>query len=86
MPADPSGMMALSLGTAIYWAQGKPVAAAETLTEAVRLAQASGDDNLVLSATSTRGFAQEMGGQLHRAAETYRQAVDGPPGHVGRGN
>jgi LuxR family maltose regulon positive regulatory protein len=68
-------MMALSLGTATYWALGEPVAAGKSLTEAIRMAKASGDNNLVLSATSTLGFSQEMRGQLHHAAETYRQAL-----------
>lgn len=68
-------LMALSLGTAIFWALGEPVSAAQTLTKAVRLARASGDHYLVLSAVSTLGFTQEMRGQLHRAAETYRQAL-----------
>ncbi len=68
-------IMALSLGTATYWALGEPVAAARALTEAVSLGRAAGDNYLVLNASSTLGFAQQMRGQLHHAAENYRQAL-----------
>ncbi len=69
-------IMALSLGTATYWTLGDPVAAGRALTEAVSLGRAAGDSYLVLPATSTLGQAQQMQGQLHRAAETYRQALE----------
>jgi LuxR family maltose regulon positive regulatory protein len=68
-------MMALSLGTAIYWSLGEPVAAGQSLAEAVRLARASKDNHLMLAAISTLGFTQEMRGQLHQAAETHRHAL-----------
>jgi LuxR family maltose regulon positive regulatory protein len=69
-------IMASSLGTATYWALGDPVAAGRALTEAIRLGRAAGDSYLVLTATSTLGQAQQMQGQLHRADETYRQALE----------
>jgi LuxR family maltose regulon positive regulatory protein len=68
-------IMAMSLGTAYYWALGDPVAAMRSLTKAVSLGQAAGDSYLVLMATSTLGQAQQMRGQLYQAAETYRQAL-----------
>jgi LuxR family maltose regulon positive regulatory protein len=68
-------IMAMSLGTAYYWALGDPVAAIQSLTEAVSLGQTAGDSYLVLMASSTLGEAQQMRGQLCQAAETYRQAL-----------
>lgn len=68
-------IMALSLGTAYYWTMGDPVAACRTLAEAVNLSRATGNNHLILIATSTLGHAQQMQGQLHRAAGTSRQAL-----------
>jgi LuxR family maltose regulon positive regulatory protein len=53
-------MMALSLGTPIYWALGEPVAAGQSLAEAIRLARASEENHLMLAAISTLGFTQEQ--------------------------
>jgi len=68
------GIAAVILGLAPL-GDGDPLSATRTLAEAVRLCRAAGRKYLTLIATAMLGDALQMGGQLGRAAGTYRQAL-----------
>ena len=58
-----------------YFFQGDRVASGQAFTEAIALSQASEDPFNTLLATLGLGNIQEVGNQLHQAAETYRQVL-----------
>ncbi|MFN2164960.1 MAG: tetratricopeptide repeat protein, partial [Anaerolineae bacterium] len=64
----------VNLGIA-YWETGQLSLAEKALTEAVRAAQASGNHYAGLVALGFLGAVQASWGNLHRAAEMYRQAI-----------
>jgi LuxR family transcriptional regulator, maltose regulon positive regulatory protein len=58
-----------------YFFQGDRTASGQAFTEAIVLSQASEDPFATLLATLGLGNIQEVGNQLHQAAETYRQVL-----------
>ena len=58
-----------------YQLQGDRAAASRALTEALSVSEASGDVHSTILAISHLGLMQELENHLHRAAETYRHAL-----------
>jgi LuxR family maltose regulon positive regulatory protein len=63
-----------NLGVAYHWS-GDPAAAIKVLSEAVSLSRAAGQAFQTLTALSILGRAYEMQAALHRAMETYQEAL-----------
>jgi LuxR family maltose regulon positive regulatory protein len=64
-----------NLGVAYHWS-GDPVAAIQTLTEAVALSRAAGQSFQTLTAMAILGRAYEMQAALHQAMEIYQEALE----------
>ena len=67
-----------------YRLQGDRVAARQVYTEAISIAQASGNTYYTILTTTSLGQIQESENQLYQAAETYRHSLElfsdqGPP-------
>ena len=66
-----------------YFFRGERAVAGRVITEALSIAQASGDVHNTLLATTALGQIQELDNQLYLAAETYRRVLqligDYPP-------
>jgi LuxR family maltose regulon positive regulatory protein len=62
------------LGSA-YLLRGDMVRAEEALAESIRIGQAGGNPSVTVNSTCSLAGLQAAKGQLHQAAETYRQAL-----------
>jgi LuxR family maltose regulon positive regulatory protein len=70
----PRSVVAMNLGIA-HWSSGHLTEAEQALTAAYHAAQQSGNDYVRLTALGFLGLIQATWGKLHRAAESFRQAI-----------